>query len=397
MRAIIILSLALFFINCENTTDTANTIIAEEEVVNTSLLLVNPQENNSGCDYLIITHEDFINPALKLAEYRRISELDDVSDPKVITTKTIDSLINNKVNINITKETIKEFIVKTQKEWVKKPKYTVLFSDAQIKPRLYTGIPDPNSEFSSDHYYADLDDSLYYDIILGRIPVSTIDEAEGYLKKLKKFESNLPKALLTVTDDIWNGDYKDPISFATCTNDLIEHLDNLPQYTLNTNKFEFSSFGDSDTSKLTLEQRELAAEQFIKTLNNENQIINYYGHASPEMIAGNIFSYYDIPQIKTIDIWVSLGCYTNYYNAENSFAKNLIQYSEGGAIAVIGSYLSNYVGFGTQSIHELYNQMFNNSENRTIGDAFLNIIRFNRRNVPTSTLMFLGDPAIPIF
>lgn len=394
MKVAFFLIISLFIINCEDGSVTAP---VEEEKVNTALLISNPQEDNSGCDYLIITHEDFINPALKLAEYRRVSELDDVEDPKVITTKMIDSLITDKIKLNITAQTIKDFIIKAQTNWNKKPKYTVLFADAQIKPRLYTGIPNPDSSNGSDHYYADLDDSLYYDIILGRVPVSTLEEAEGYVKKIKRYESNPPKSLIAITDDQWNGDYKDMISFSTSTEMLTTHLDTLPYSNLNLNEFNFSSFGDTDTSKLTIEQRELAALAFIDSLNKENQIVNYFGHASPEMIAGNVFSYYDIPQLKTIDLWVSMGCHTNYYKAENSFAKKLIQYAEGGAIAVIGSYLANYSVSGLQNISEFYNQMYNNSDNRTLGDAFFKIIRYNRRTVPNSTLMFLGDPAIPIF
>lgn len=394
LRAIIFLLILFILLNCDNTSTSTET--EPEEHINTSLLITTNSFDSTGCDYLIITHEYFTDAALKLADYRRTSELDDVEDPKVVTTRTIDSLINGSIKINISKETIKAFINLTQLEWLKKPKYTVLFSDHSIKPHLYAGIPNPDSAWGADHYYSDLDDSAFYDIILGRVPVSSVEEAEGYVKKIKEFELNRPKNLLTITDDNWNGDYKENIDFKNIKNELFTHLDSLSEFDLDIHEFNFIEFSIDDSTKLTIEQREIANKALIDSFNKENQIITYYGHAAPEMIADNIFTFCDVEKIKTIDFWISLGCHTNYFKSENSFAKALLRNPNGGAVGVIGSYLVNYSGSGQRNINEFYRQLYHNPENHSIGDAFLKIIPAKRRVVPGYTLMYLGDPAIPI-
>lgn len=396
MKFILLLFITSILLNCDTNTTSTEQKIKSEEQINTSLLITNESMDSSGCDYLIITHENFVNAALKLAEYRRVSELDDVEDPKVITTRTIDSLINGNININIQTETIKNFIINTQQNWQKKPKYTVLFSDHRIKPHLYTGIPNPDSALGADHFYADLNDSGYYDIILGRVPVSTVEEAEGYVSKIKSFELNHPKDLLTITDDKWNGDHTDMINFDQFKNELFIHLDSLSEFQLKINEFNFTDFNTNDSIKLTTEQREIANKALIDSLNRKNQVITYYGHAAPEMIADNIFTYYDVEKINTIDFWISLGCHTNYFKSEDSFAKALLRNPNGGAVGVIGSYLLNYSGFGQRNINNFFYQLYHNPENHSMGDAFFKIIPDNRRAVPGYTLMYLGDPAIPI-
>ena len=131
----------------------------------------------TGCDYLIITHEDFLEAADSLAAWRRLTGL----RTKIVTPE----------ETGYDSESIRNYIQNAYDDWDIVPLYIVLLGDAEYIPTNYrTEHPsDGQGYIGTDLYYATVDgNDLFPDINIGRIPVDTPLEANGFVRKVIQYE-----------------------------------------------------------------------------------------------------------------------------------------------------------------------------------------------------------------
>ena len=135
------------------------------------------QKAETGCDYLIITYDDFVEAADSLAVWRRLTGL----RTKVVTLE----------ETGYTCEDIRNYIQNAYDTWDIVPLYVLLLGDAEYVPTNYfTQHPsDGQGYIGTDLYYGTVDgNDLFADIIIGRIPVDTPLEANSFVHKIIHYE-----------------------------------------------------------------------------------------------------------------------------------------------------------------------------------------------------------------
>jgi hypothetical protein len=383
--------------NCSNSNNPAS---PSETItkINAALELksFNASDSATQCDYLIITDSEFLDPALKLAEYRRTFDFDEVENPRVLLTRTIDSnyaSYHHGLKISI----IKAAICSVEINWKFKPKFIVLFADAQIKPRLYYAIPIPDSSLFADLYYADIDSNNHPEVILGRIAVSTKQEADDYVMKVKTFESNSVHTMQFITDDHWQGILHDALDFNQSNQIISSYLAILPAFNLLLKNFLIVNFSSTDSLPLNTNPQKTANRALIDSLNLCNKVVTFLGHANHQFLTDeHLLTVYDLEKLKTIDFWVSLGCNSNEYSFEDSFAKELLRMPNAGAVAFIAPYLVGYQSSGERMICAFYKYLFSSTKKYSAGEAFLIATREQNWSPSGGYFVYLGDPAIVV-
>lgn len=172
------------------------------------------RSRSNGADYIIITHEEFYDAALTLADHRRASGL------RVATVKVGD--IYDEFNSGIfDPKAIRDFLQYGYENWARPaPTFVLLFGDAcqDYNDNLHTGtrnyVPSLNiesslfGEVSSDNWFVMVSgvDSLP-DMLIGRLVAQTRQEADIMVAKVIAYDRYLPdgswntRALFVADDD----------------------------------------------------------------------------------------------------------------------------------------------------------------------------------------------------
>jgi peptidase C25-like protein/flagellar hook capping protein FlgD len=137
-----------------------------------------------GYDLLIITHPLFDGAAQTLASWKR---------KKALRTKVV-SLDETGYET----ESIDAYINYTAANWDPAPLHLLLIGDSEFLPTWYvTEHPYDGGQgyTAADVYYADIDEpqDLIADMSVGRIPVSSPQEADDFIAKIIQYEQNPPE------------------------------------------------------------------------------------------------------------------------------------------------------------------------------------------------------------
>jgi hypothetical protein len=222
-----------------------------------------------------------------------------------------------------------------------------------------------------------------------------VEEAENYVAKLQAFEQMPPAKMLTITDDDWKGTYPDYIRFSDIEQDIRAQLDSSKRYELPITNYRVASFASSDSLPLTSAQQVRANLALIDSLNTCNKLVTFLGHGSPQLLTDeHIITVYDVSQLTTTDIWISLGCNSNQYEYEDAFSKHLLRRTNAGAVAFIAPYYVGYSYSGSRFIKRLYWHLYDNEQILSLGEAFYATTKELHWRSNDGFFVFLGDPAI---
>lgn len=181
----------------------------------------NLRAQSNGADYLIITHSDFYDNVIPLANHRAgqglATMLVDVQD------------VYDEFNHGIfDAQAIRDFLTYAYEDWDPRPSYVLLVGDGNydFKDNKGTGEPnyvppylaclDPfNCEIATDNRYACVDgpDNMP-DLYIGRLPVKTPDEADAVVDKILAYEASPPsdwrrRTLFVADDPDSGGEFRD--------------------------------------------------------------------------------------------------------------------------------------------------------------------------------------------
>ena len=148
-----------------------------------------------GADYLVISHEDFLDAAERLAGHRRDSGL----SAEVVDVEDIFDEFSHGLML---REAIGAFISHAYHNWELPPQYVLLFGDATFDYRNLLGGGRPSfvptlyydarrrGNSPSDYLYSLVDgDDLLPDVAVGRLAVETAVEAEGVVDKIVGYDT----------------------------------------------------------------------------------------------------------------------------------------------------------------------------------------------------------------
>lgn len=345
---------------------------------------------NSHADYLIITHPDY---------YTQVQPLADWKERKGHTTK----IVKTSDISPSTADGIKSYIETAYDTWNPPPAYVLLVGDADDVPTHYkTDHPYPYQygKTATDLYYATVDGDDYFpDIFIGRISVSTPDQAETIIDKILDYERNpttsasfysdVSLCAFFQDDDSYSDGYEDRwfvLTSEKIRDCLLENGYNATRIycTDTTHPDGPTNYNNGDPLPPDLLMPGFAWDgdnMDITAAINEGQfIVNHRDHGSSQNwdyggpLEGWGDPYYDTSDIMSLTnsnklpVVFSINCMTGWFDGETDtnyevnyqcFCEEFLRKQNGGAVAAIGSTRISYSGFNDQLCKGFYDALWN--------------------------------------
>ena len=281
---------------------------------------------DSRAQVLIITHRDFLHSVEPLKALREaqgysvaVVDVEDLYDEFAFGAKTPWAL--------------RDFVEWASKQWKTRPRFIVLVGDATLDPRDYLGFGDLDFvptrlvetaflETASDDWFVDFNLDGLPELAVGRLPVQTTREAESLVAKIVAYDQDPEGAwrqnILLVADE------HDQFSDFEQTSAKLKSV--LSQDLAVGEIFRGKSAG---TARMEL----------LGKLNQGQLVVNYLGHGSVEVWAGNLLNSQDARALNNgsrLPFFMSLTCLNGFFHdpAVESLAEALLRNEQGGAIAV---------------------------------------------------------------
>lgn len=361
-------------------------------------------------DYLIITHPDFYPQSQRLKEIH--SRIDDLEIEIVTPQQIYNEFSCGAQDITAIRDYIRMLYEKSDKRL----RYVLLFGDASYDFRNKSGqvcfIPSYESKVScssacvvTDDYFACLDEyegvmdwTSAVDVAVGRMPVTTQEDASAMIDKIEQY--------LSMTEES-AGFWRKTITFVADDDDTyyMSHAEQLEQIIrknggedVDIDKIYLDSYPQVATSS---GQRSPECNAAITNrVELGTSIMNYIGHAgevgwAEERILTNenIFSWRNSPKLN---LMITASCEFSRFDdhTRTSAGEYVFLNHQGGAIAMM---TTARVTFGSDNIKFmklLYEHLFDmeGGDYITMGDVYVHAKQAT--NTSSIVYVFFGDPAL---
>jgi hypothetical protein len=350
---------------------------------------------NNQADYVVITHESFLEAVQPLVDWRRDKGL---TVQVISTTEVYDQFSYGLVDPTA----IRELLRYAHANWAEPaPQYVLLVGDASYDYR--DNLQGPNKSLVptflvetaftgqtlSDNWFVCLDDDdVLPDMAIGRLPVGTLDEAKAVVEKIIGYERGVPP-----------GDWRQRIvlvadgketSFATQSDLLAEQ--SIP-----------SGF---EVSKVYAGSVEDPQSAVVQELVDGSLIVNYVGHGSIDLWSEDrLFSSEQISSLGNDGrqpMMILMSCLLGFFGhpGRQSMAEELLLIEDGGAVAVFAP-SSLTLSSDQGSLNRALLSVLLDEESPPVGLAILRAKRSvagetgGQRDV-IETFTLLGDPALQL-
>jgi len=362
-----------------------------------SLAAVTPsvdlQSAGNQADYIVITHESFLEAVQPLVDWRRDQGL---AVQVISITEVYDQFSHGLADPTA----IRELLRYAHTNWAEPaPQYVLLVGDASYDYR--DNLQGPNKSLVptflvetaftgqtlSDNWFVCLDDDdVLPDMAIGRLPVGTLDEAKAVVEKIIGYERGVPP-----------GDWRQRIvlvadgkeaSFAT-QSDLLAGQSVPSSY---------------EVSKVYAGSVEDPQSAVVQELADGSLIVNYVGHGSIDLWSEDkIFSSEQIGSLGNDGrqpMMILMSCLLGFFGhpERQSMAEELLLAEDGGAVAV---FAPSSLTFSSDQgpLNRALLKILLEDEAPSIGLAILEAKRSvaaetrGQRDV-IETFTLLGDPAL---
>ncbi|HEX2896720.1 MAG TPA: C25 family cysteine peptidase, partial [candidate division Zixibacteria bacterium] len=247
--------------------------------------------------------------------------------------------------------------------------YFILAGNESIIPyrKVYTYLRAPEDMFISDNYYACLDgdwnldsDTLWGevedsidlepDVAVGRLPISTAQQATDFIEKLDSYEH--PNYLYWQTRVLSLGSLMFAPGDGRRFNEAL--LDSFPS------EFEITGLYDDSGSTTLL-------ADYFSAMNSGQGIVLKHGNGDEDHYA---LDYSDWPKLYLTNdhvdtlsndempsVVISATCYGQKYDLD-CMAEHYMNHETGGAVAYVGSTYNDYVFSSYPIVNEMFSQLF---------------------------------------
>ncbi len=350
---------------------------------------------SNQADYIVITHEDFRQTIEPLVEWRRGQGLTVL----VVTITEVCDQFNYGL---VDPRAIRELLRYAHTHWAKPaPQYVLLVGDASYdyrdnlqgsnKSLLPTSLVETvfSGQTVSDNWFVCLDDQdVLPDMAIGRLPVSTADEARAVVDKIIAYEQHAPggawrQRVVLVADG-------KEASFATQSDLLAEQ--SVP-----------SSYEVSKVYAGSVEDPQSAVAQ---ELADGSLIVNYVGHGSIDLWSDDrLLSSEQIGSLGNDGrqpMVILMSCLLGFFGhpERDAMAEELLLAKDGGAVAVFAPSSLTLSSDQGPLNRALLNALLG-VDTPTVGQAILEAKRSvaaetqGQRDV-SETFTLLGDPALQL-
>lgn len=402
----------------------AGNVASVEQVANQNLHALT--ETNPPADFIIITPTAFLSAAQDLANFHT------THDNMVVHVVTLPQIYNEfssgKQDIAAIRDFIKMYYDKNPADY---PPYVLLFGDGSYDYKPYLNRLDYENtnmvpafetiesfdrgggSYCSDDFYALLDNNegttgyinlsaaSNPDIGVGRIPVRTLNEAQGVVNKIKHYATNIDcmrdwrNVVTVVADDMeagWEG------QFFNGSENIADQIEGInPVW--NMDKIYLDSYQQVSNAGQRYPEAETA---LYDRINKGSLIINYIGHGGETGMAAErvvqIDDFVSLVNKNSLPAFATATCtFTRFDNpAFNSAGEYLIQEPDKGAIGLFSTIRPiSIVNLWNQKFYDAAFTRLPNGEMPRMGD----IIRLSKQASPTHdwgeyNILLFGDPAL---
>ena len=377
--------------------------ISKKEVLRPTL---KSTENN--VDYIIISHNTFVNEAKKLAEWRsRDSDIDPLA-VRVIDVDAVYDEFSWGINDPVA---IRDFL-KYAWEYYRKPirfccligdtiwKYKNLTEDQQGRIFIPTMYFYDNECIATDDFFTWFDITHIPYLAIGRLCVSEEEDAQNLVRKIIDYEK-LPeqgiwhnRILFIADDELGDGGIGSETEFTRDT-EILENNMYIPDFLQRTKIMEVEY-------PLKNGLKPEATEMLLKEMDKGYLLQNYIGHGNTELISHEhiLDGSRDIESINNgarQSVFFIASCSVGHFDGINnvSLAEMLNLRKEGGCIAVIAA-SRNTQNYPNVILNKsFYLNLFddeNNPEYR-IGYALKEAKKGNSSDSNSNRYILMGDPA----
>jgi hypothetical protein len=344
-----------------------------------------------GANYLAIGHTELLKPLKKLLDQRAEQGLSTLSIP----IETIYDQFNGGL---AEPQAIQQFLQFSVENWSIPPDYVLLVGDASYD---YHGYQSPvedhfvptfmvntvfGGETGSDVLMVQVNQDLWPDLAIGRVPARTAEQVETFVSKTLSFEKNgmlsdWNRSILAIADG------------------------QEPRFKSDAQNF-INQFPESFQSQIIIPEpgNKGANQEITAEIENGNLLTAYFGHGSINMWGkDSLFNTDNINDMTNIDrqsLILNFTCLTGLFThpTEESMAESLLLNPNGGAVAILAPTSPTLPTDQTFLSNGLIEAMFQEPTAR-LGDILL----YAWRKVPTNsksavdvmqTFLLFGDPAL---
>lgn len=376
-----------------------------------------PNQNihgNSSVEMIIVTHDDFYNQALELAEFHR--EEDDMEVILVTLDQVYNEFSSGLPDVSAIRNMTRMFYKKYSDL-----RYLLLMGDGHYNNRNFDGtysnyIPtyqtastlEPLSSYTSDDFFALLDDNEgettgLIDIGVGRITCKTEREATAVVDKILNY-SNSSNAF---------GDWRNVVCFIADDEDSHTHMED-SETLINLVDSKYSGFF---TDKIYFDSYEQVTSSGGDTYPEVNEaitrrvedgalLLNYIGHANPTSMADeDVLSISEVnswSNFNSLPIFVTATCeFSRFDGDDDSAGERVLLNPSGGGVGLFSTTRVVYSSPNFVLSKNFYNNVFGQYDDGTkyrLGD----IMRFakNATTIYSVTnkrcFALLSDPALKL-
>jgi len=291
---------------------------------------------------------------------------------------------------------IKRFLQSALKNWKRPPAYLLLNGRGSLDPRNYLGFGDldlvptrivPSSSLmtASDDWFSDFNDSGMPTIATGRLPVSTIAEAQTVAGKISAYEGQSTNGPWT-SNALFVADKDDTESFTLDSQTVQSGLPATMQVT--------DIFVDTVGTAA-------ARGEILNSIDSGQALVNYLGHGSEEQWAGPyIFNGNTVSSLTNgsqLPVFLIMDCLNGFF--QDVYAQplgvSLILASNGGGVAVLASSGLNQPTPQTNLDAMVVQNAFS-ANGMALGDAIVEAKSSISDPDVRRTFVLFGDPAMKV-
>ena len=373
---------------------------------------------SGGVDYVVVTHEDFLADARRLAEWRTEN---DGFRTVVATTEDVYAQFSGGL---FDPSAIRNFLAYAHENWRDDPnlpdlRYAVLIGDGHFNPRNIGrpagGGDDPHYDnwiptyqeglITTDDWFASFSSSWIPHMQVGRLAVRSPDESRISVDKIVAYEESPERGAwqnraLILCDDEHNPDPVPPKANERFVRDCETISSPLRPETERRKIYAVEYPFDAQ------QQKSSAADDLIDAWNEGGILLNYIGHGSPTLWAHErlfVLSS-DLPKLSNrsrLPILTALTCSAGHFDhpETQASAEVLVSAPNGGSVASVAATRLVFNNANTLFDSVFVRHLFRSSDRvPRVGDAFW---AAKARWLPdvslrtnTRKFVLIGDPAM---
>jgi uncharacterized repeat protein (TIGR01451 family) len=344
----------------------------------------------SGAEVAMVTHENFMSALPPLVAAHSAAGKSSVVVP-------VGDLYDEFNFGERSPYAIRQFLQSAIHAWKIKPKYLLLNGRASLDPRNYLGFG--NLDFvptkivassglmtATDDWFSDFQDTGMPTLATGRLPVSTLEEANTVVGKIAAYEGQS-------TNGPWTG-------AALMVADRDDSSDNFTQDSQTVQSEMPSTLQLTDIFAGTVEVT-AARQQIVSAINSGQLLVNYLGHGAEAQWSGE--DILDNNAVATLTngsqlpVFFIMDCLNGFFQDvyDQPLAVTLMLAPNGGGVAVLASSGLNLAP-PQAKLDALVVKSALSSSRPTLGDAILSAKSQINNAMVRKTYILFGDPAMQV-